>query len=65
MGYSMGINNLNIELTSSRDTEANWKANNPILPEGNWAVVDMPNGYVRIKVGDGNTSFIDLPYTDE
>ena len=65
IGYSMGINNLNIELTSSRDTEANWKANNPVLPEGVWAVVDMPNGYVRIKVGDGNTSFIDLPYTDE
>lgn len=65
IGYSMGINNLNIELTSSRDTEANWKANNPVLPEGNWAVVDMPNGYVRIKVGDGNTSFIELPYTDE
>lgn len=65
IGYSMGINNLNIELTSSRDTEANWKANNPVLPEGVWAVVDMPNGYVRIKIGDGNTSFIELPYTDE
>ena len=65
IGYSMGINNLNIELTSSRDTEANWKANNPVLPEGNWAVVDMPNGYVRIKVGDGKSSFIELPYTDE
>lgn len=64
-GYSMGVNNLNIELTSQRDTEANWKTLNPIIPEGNWAVVEMSNGYIRIKVGDGKTSFTDLPYTDE
>jgi hypothetical protein len=64
-GYAMGANNLNIELTSQRDTEANWKALNPIIPKGNWAVVEMSNGYIRIKVGDGTTSFTDLPYTDE
>ena len=64
-GLSIGSTNINIDAINKRDTEANLISANPILQNGEQIVVDMENGGIRIKVGDGETAFSDLPYIDE
>lgn len=44
-----------------RDTEDAWLGVNPILLEGEVAVVDF-NDCVKVKIGDGNKHFRDLEY---
>lgn len=43
-----------------RDTQANWTASNPVLANGEPAVITDSNPRV-MKVGDGVTAFADLP----
>ena len=64
-GLSIGSTNINIDAINKRDTEANLISANPILQNGEQIVVDMENGGIRIKVGDGEAAFSDLPYIDE
>lgn len=64
-GLSIGSTNINIDAINKRDTEANLISANPILQNGEQIVVDMENGDIRIKVGDGETAFSDLPYIDK
>lgn len=45
-----------------RDTSINWQNNNPVLLNGGMAVVDMDDGTVGIKFGDGVTEYNDLPF---
>ena len=51
-----------------RDTAFNWGQINPALQEGEIGVVlneqDGTGGGGRLKVGDGFTSWNDLPYVD-
>ena len=48
-----------------RDTEANY-AKYPYIPKkGEVAFVDTANKGLRAKVGDGTTTFANLPYQDE
>lgn len=47
-----------------RDTAANWTSANPVLGEGE-AGIEMAAGPDRIKVGDGLTAWVDLPYLGE
>lgn len=52
-----------------RDTFFNWSQINPALQEGEISVVlntqDGTGGGGRLKVGDGFTSWNDLPYVDD
>lgn len=50
---------------SKRDSHENWTANNPVLLFGEIITVDMTNGDVRHKTGDGVTPYIDLAFDDQ
>ena len=54
-----------IRLQVRHDTKANWETQNPVLAVGEIGIeTDNPNG-TKIKIGDGNKNWINLPYTDE
>lgn len=55
----------NVRIKNKRDVESNWRANNPILLNGELCVVDMSDGTVRYKLGDGVNDFSSLPFVDE
>ena len=44
-----------------KDTHANWTTNNPVLLDGEIAIVDN-NGVVEFKIGDGSTAYNSLPF---
>ena len=52
-----------------RDTSFNWEQSNPSLRQGELCIVlneqDGTGGGGRMKVGDGFTSWNDLPYIDD
>lgn len=47
-----------------RDTEDNFENINPVLLEGELAVVQDRRGYTRFKVGNGAAPFTELNYAD-
>lgn len=63
---------LNARLSLKRDTLTNWLASNfekgtaasDYLRNGEIAVVEVADGDIRFKVGDGATKFSDLPYVN-
>lgn len=63
----MANREMRVRLMQARDHEINWKQNNPVLYDGELAVVygsgDDPTK-ARLKVGDGNTAYKDLPFID-
>ena len=48
-----------------RNLVSYWAMENPILAEGEIIVVETFDGNTRIKVGDGVSSYGELPYMDE
>ena len=56
-------NKLDVRITQKKDTEQNWLTNNPILLDGEIALVETTDG-VRIKVGNGTDNFQALSYVD-
>lgn len=56
---------LNARVQSKRDTSANWTQNNPVLLDGEIIVVDTNSGDVRFKVGNGTSTYTQLPFQDE
>ena len=46
------------------DTQSNWEANNIVLLNGEFAIVDCGN-QIRFKVGNGISSFNQLKYVDK
>lgn len=56
---------LNARIKHKRDSAINWSTNNPVLLKGECVIVDMDDGLVRIKIGDGINNFISLPYADD
>ena len=56
---------LNTRVQSKRDTSANWTQNNPILLDGEVIIVDTNSGDVRFKIGDGVSTYTQLPFQDE
>ena len=56
---------LNARVQSKRDTSANWTQNNPVLLDGEVIVVDTNSGDVRFKVGNGTSTYTQLPFQDE
>ena len=46
-----------------RDTLANWTARNPVMADGEIGIErDEPMTYVKMKIGDGSTPWLDLAY---
>lgn len=64
----MADKTLKTRIRLKMDTEANWLASNIILMPGELAFVvdklDAPTS-VKIKCGDGSTSFVNLPYATQ
>lgn len=56
---------LNVRIKHKRDLETNWSTNNPVLLKGECVIVDMNDGSVRIKIGDGVNNFTSLTYADD
>lgn len=54
----------NTRIKLKRDTEANWLSADPVLLDGEVAVVYTANGGTRKKTGDGTKKFSELPYDD-
>lgn len=48
-----------------RNLVANWALENPILADGEIIIVETLDGSTRLKVGDGHSTYGELPYMDE
>lgn len=58
-----GTLHLNTRIVLRNDTIENWSVSNPILLQGELAVVvDKFFDTVKLKIGDGERHFADLPY---
>lgn len=47
------------------DEENNWIAQDPVLLDGEMIIVTTDAGDVRMKIGDGTSTYTELPFTDE
>ena len=47
------------------DEENNWIAQDPVLLDGEMIIVTTNAGDVRMKIGDGTSTYTQLPFTDE
>ena len=56
---------LKTRIKHKRDTAARWAANNPVLLDGELIIVETTDGYTRLKIGDGTSTYGQLPFTDE
>ena len=61
----MAKNNLNVRILQKRDTASNWTSQNPTLMKGEIAIVDTLQGETRLKIGNGSSTFTELPFIDE
>lgn len=61
----MATKQFNSRIQWKKDTSANWTSNNPVLLNGEIAIVVTNAGETRFKVGDGTSSFTALPFQDE
>ena len=61
----MATKQFNSRIQWKKDTASNWTSNNPVLLNGEIAIVVTNSGETRFKVGDGTSSFTALPYQDE
>ena len=61
----MATKTFNTRVANKRDTSSNWTTNNPVLLNGEIIIVDTEVGQVRYKVGNGTSTYTQLPFTDE
>lgn len=55
----------NTRIKQRRDTSANWTSANPVLLNGEIILVDTAAGDTRKKIGDGVSTYSQLPFEDE
>ena len=55
----------NTRISLKKDTSSNWTQNNPVLLDGEMIIVITNAGDVRMKIGDGTSTYTELPFTDE
>ena len=48
-----------------KDTSANWETYDPVILDGELIFVEMPDGDIRTKVGNGVYRYSELPFIDE
>lgn len=56
---------INVRMRQRRDTQENWEKNNPILLNGEIALVDTISGELRMKIGDGANRYSALSFNDD
>ena len=56
--------NLNVRVKHKRDLEDNWELENPTLLNGEVALVNTSDGSLKLKVGDGSTTYTSLSHFD-
>lgn len=56
---------INARIKHRRDTSANWTSANPVLMNGEIIIVDTAAGDTRKKIGDGTSTYMQLPFEDE
>ena len=61
----MSSKTINARIKQKRDTDSNWQSKNPIILDGEIILVDMSDGELRAKIGDGTTRYNLLPFSDE
>lgn len=61
----MATKELLAQLKLRKDTAASWTEKNPVIGNGEMIIVETSSGEQRFKVGDGEKTFTQLPYTDE
>ena len=54
-----------VRISLRSDDLSNWESKNPVLNNGELAIVRDTNSNVRFKIGDGTTAFKLLPYVNE
>lgn len=52
-------------IQTKKDTLANWMQYDPVLLDGEDILVEMDDGEIRRKVGNGTSKFSELPFSDE
>ena len=55
----------NTRILLKKDTNSNWTQNDPVLLNGEMIIVTTNAGDVRMKIGDGTSTYSQLPFTDE
>ena len=55
---------INTRIKLKRDTESNWDTQNPVILNGEVALVDGTDGRLRAKIGDGETEYDALEFLD-
>ncbi len=51
---------LNTRIKHKRDSEENWAITNPTLMNGEFALIDTSDASLKLKVGDGSTTYTSL-----
>lgn len=54
----------NTRIKHKRDSEENWTTINPTLLNGEVALIDTSDGSLKLKVGDGSTTYTSLSHFD-
>ena len=60
----MSEKTINTRIKQKRDSESNWQSKNPKLLYGEIVLVDMSDGELRAKIGDGIKTYNQLPFSD-
>lgn len=55
----------NARWQNKRDTSGNWEQSKLIILDGELIIVDIEDGCVRTKIGDGVSIYSELPFSDQ
>ena len=61
----MATKQFNSRIQWKKDTASNWTKNNPVLLNGEIAIVVTNANETRFKIGDGTSNYTQLPFQDE
>jgi hypothetical protein len=65
LGNSGPAKEVQTRVKQKKDTSANWETYDPIILDGELVFVEMPDGDIRTKVGNGVYRYSELPFIDE
>ena len=58
----MGNNQISTRIKNKRDTDENFSSGNPVLLNGEMIIVDDNTGGLKLKFGDGVSTYSQLPF---
>lgn len=65
LGTSNPAKEVQTRVRQKKDTSANWETYDPVILDGELIFVEMPDGDIRTKVGNGVYRYSELPFIDE